>query len=109
MNARSASTRVSAPNWVHALSPNDVIPTSTSLPSIVANDGPPESPLHLPLPPLWSKHSRLSLLPSSLAHEIDVCWTTYSTPMLPPWLGSVAPNPTIVTVTPTGALAASRL
>src|SRR6185312_13247025 len=48
-NAFSASTRVSAPNDVQLGSPNEVTPTSTVSPPICANDGPPESPEHLPV------------------------------------------------------------
>src|SRR5262245_24032392 len=49
MNCLSTSVRVSAASCVHCGSPNEVTPMSVVLPSSCTNEGPPESPRHLPL------------------------------------------------------------
>jgi hypothetical protein len=50
VSSPSPLTRVSAPNCWQPWSPKEVTPTTTGTLLRQKNDGPPESPLHLPLP-----------------------------------------------------------
>src|SRR5688572_24084517 len=79
-------------------------------PLIIANGGPPESPWHLPLLSVWLGRRRFVFGPPKVAHDVEVRagggnWT----PAEPPPPCAVAPRPTICTVTPIGAIAASKL
>src|SRR6185503_11703755 len=74
-NAASASTRVSAPMYLQSSSPNDVTPTTWLMPLIDANDGPPLSPLHLPLASFCEKQRTLAssrwVLPMGSVEHLD--------------------------------------
>ena len=109
-NSRSASVRDDAPSSLQLVSPNEVTPTTVGRSSIVMNAGPPESPEHVPRLSACEKQSRLVLDSPKLAQVTDVrSSSAYCTPPDAPGNVDVLPKPTSVTVTPTGAFAASRL
>src|SRR5690606_3240490 len=71
----AASTRMSAPKNSQFWSPNEVMPTTVCLPPIIANEGPPLSPEHLPVPLRWSKQRKVGSDEPTLVHEKEVLFS----------------------------------